>query len=189
MEWGVPMNAIHIEFAPRSLQRSVRRTGPIMWLLGCAGLVLCVTAAVEAQRLAHRHDLRAIELQRLQQQSAQRAVHRPAAKKFTISEAQASAINGAISQLNLPWRDVLDAVETATPSTIALLSLEPDAKKHIVRGSAEAKTSDTMIAYIEQLKQQEFFSSVVLIKHEINEQDPNKPLRFQFEAQWAGAME
>ena len=34
-----------------------------------------------------------------------------------------------------------------------------------------------------------FFASVVLIKHEVNEQDPNKPLRFQFEAQWAGAME
>jgi len=183
------MNAIHIDFAPRSLRRSVRLTSPVMWVLGCAGLVLCAAAAVQAQRLIHRHDLRAIELQRAQQQSAQRAANRPAAKKFTISETQANAINGAISQLNLPWRDVLDAVETATPSTIALLSLEPDARKHIVRGSAEAKTSDSMIAYIEQLKQQEFFTSVVLVKHEINEQDPNKPLRFQFEAQWAGATE
>ena len=52
---------------------------------------------------------------------------------------------------------------------------------------AEAKTSDDMIAYIEQLKKQEFFTAVLLTKHEINEQDPNKPWRFQFEAQWVGA--
>jgi hypothetical protein len=41
-----------------------------------------------------------------------------------------------------------------------------------------------MVGYVEELKQQELFSSVMLTRHEINEQDPNRPLRFQLEAVW-----
>ncbi|HZV65151.1 MAG TPA: PilN domain-containing protein, partial [Telluria sp.] len=63
-------------------------------------------------------------------------------------------------------------------------ALEPDARKRTMRITAEAKTSDDMIAYVEQLKQQELFAAVVLTRHEINDQDPNKPIRFQLDAQW-----
>ncbi|AMO98366.1 hypothetical protein CAter282_0428 [Collimonas arenae] len=45
-----------------------------------------------------------------------------------------------------------------------------------------------MIAYVEELKQRKFFQSVVLLRHEINERDVNKPLRFQFQAQWGDAQ-
>jgi len=41
-----------------------------------------------------------------------------------------------------------------------------------------------MVGYIEQLKQQEFFAGASLLRHEINDQDPNRPLRFQVEVQW-----
>jgi hypothetical protein len=87
-------------------------------------------------------------------------------------------------QLNLPWRDVLDAVEAATPESIALLMLEPDAKKRRLKGTAEAKSSESMISYIEELKRQKYFSEIILTRHETNDQDPNRPLRFLFEAQW-----
>lgn len=189
MERGAPMKPIHIDFAPHSLRRALRRTSPIIWLTGCAGLILCASAAVTAVTLIQQQGIRGTELQHTQAQLAQRAARKPVPKTLTVSEAQATAVNNAVAQLNLPWRDVLDAVETATPPTIALLALEPDAAKHLVRGAAEAKTSDTMIAYVEQLKQQAFFASVVLTKYEINEQDPNKPIRFQFEAQWTGGVE
>jgi hypothetical protein len=41
-----------------------------------------------------------------------------------------------------------------------------------------------MIAYIERLKKVDLFVHVDLIKHEVSEQDPYKPLRFEFEAKW-----
>ena len=49
-----------------------------------------------------------------------------------------------------------------------------------------------MIAYVEQLKQQALFGagagagagSVTLLRHETDELDPNRPLRFQLDAQW-----
>ena len=101
--------------------------------------------------------------------------------------AQAGAVNAAAQQLNLPWRGLYDAVQAATPATIALLALEPDAKKNSVRITAEAKGSDDMIAYVEQLERIEWFSTVLLARHEINEQDKNRPIRFQIDAQWRPA--
>ena len=87
-------------------------------------------------------------------------------------------------QLNLPWRALHDAIGAATPPAIAMLALEPDARKRSMRITAEAKTSDAMIDYVEELKRQELFADVVLTRHEINEQDANRPIRFQIEAQW-----
>jgi Tfp pilus assembly protein PilN len=91
-----------------------------------------------------------------------------------------------IAQLNLPWRDVLDAIERATPSDVALLSLEPDAAKQSLKGMAEAKDPTGMIGYIESLQQQDFFSDVALLRHETNEADTHKPVRFQFDIRWQG---
>jgi Tfp pilus assembly protein PilN len=180
------MKKIALNFAPRSVAGVIYQTKPLTWLCVSIGLVLCITAASNLRTLFDRIATQDTTLRRAKSQLNARNDVKPVVKKVSISDAQAVAVNGAIAQLNLPWRDMLDAVEAATPKTIALLTLDPDAKRSVVRGMAEAKTSDDMIAYIEQLKKQAFFSSVLLTKHETNEQDPNKPLRFEFEAQWTG---
>ncbi|UUZ49987.1 hypothetical protein LP420_07885 [Massilia sp. B-10] len=61
-------------------------------------------------------------------------------------------------QLNLPWRALHDAIGAATPPEIAMLALEPDARKRTMKITAEAKSSDAMIGYVEELKKQELFS-------------------------------
>lgn len=182
-------HAIGIDFAPASIRRSMARTGLWAWLIGTAGLLLCAGAAMTAGELMQQRSLLKSDLRQTQATLTAHALRQPAATPSTTSEAQALAVNGAIAQLNLPWRDVFESIENATPATIALLALEPDAKKQLIKGWAETKTSDAMIAYIEQLKKQDFFTSVLLTKHETNEQDANKPLRFQFEAQWGGTAQ
>ncbi len=178
------MNQLHINFAPRTLRRTLYHTTTLAWLLISVGMVLCISVGLTARTLLSRYTAQEMTLSRLTANLHQRSATKPPVKQQTVSEAQSGAINQAIAQLNLPWRDMLDAVETATPSTIALLALEPDAKRGILKGTAEAKTSGDMITYIESLKRQNFFAAVVLTKHEINEQDPDRPLRFQFEAAW-----
>ncbi|OGB21139.1 MAG: hypothetical protein A3I66_10125 [Burkholderiales bacterium RIFCSPLOWO2_02_FULL_57_36] len=181
------MKTIHIDFAPHSVTRIMVQTRPATWLIGFIGVVLCIVVSFNAVSLTREKNSRQAELQLLNVKLTQRVSSTPSIIPISISELQGTAVNGAINQLNLPWRDVLDAIEAATPPAIALLALEPDAKKHLLKGMAEAKTSDDMIAYIESLKQQAFFASVALTKHEINAQDPNQPLRFQFEAHWSAA--
>lgn len=182
------MKTIHIDFAPRSISRSMRRMRATYGALLGVALVLCVGATTIAIDLVWKNEALQTELRQIQDRIEDKEASKPVPKKFTIPDTEAAAVNGAIAQLNLPWRDVFDAVEAATPTTIALLAIEPDARKHLLRGMAEAQSSDGMIAYIEGLKKQPFFNSVVLTRHEINEQDPNKPIRFQYEASWAGAQ-
>lgn len=177
------MKQIHIDFAPDTVKRSVLRTKPVSWLLAAIGLILCLSASVKFVLLAQQHTRSANE-ERIQEIRAEGIKQQSVQSLKSISSNQKNAINNAIAQLNLPWRDLLDALEAATPANVALLTIEPESRTQIVKGMAESKTSSGMIAYIELLKKQEFFKTVVLTKHEINEQDANKPYRFQFEAQW-----
>lgn len=107
-----------------------------------------------------------------------------------LSPKRIEAVNHAIGQLNLPWLDLFDAVERtlstlSAPSTrISLLSLEPDAASQILRIQAEAKSADDMLDFVAALAAESFFRSAILIRHEINANDPNKPYRFTLEAQW-----
>jgi len=155
-----------------------------LWVLVLAvlGLGLILYALYAASVISDHSQSLSDAMQRIEKK--QKAAQKPAAKAVVIPEARALMVNAAIQQLNLPWSDLFDAIEAATPANIALMSIEPDAKKQLIKGSAEALSSDDMIAYIEQLKKQPLFVHVVLIKHEVNQQDPYKPFRFEFSAQW-----
>jgi Tfp pilus assembly protein PilN len=179
------MRASHIDFANRSLLRTVLQVRLASWLALVAGIIACAGAGMAAYALLSQDDTRQLEMQRLQRQlQARKQPATPPAE--TISAHQAKAVNEVVSRLNLPWRDVFQSIEAATPATIALLELAPDAERHALKGMAEAKTSDDMLAYISRLGEQPFFSSVQLTRHELNEHDPNKPIRFQFTAEWGG---
>lgn len=182
------MNRIDIEFAPCTVQRVLRQTPPASWLLLLASAALWIILSITAIHLHNQKNTNAKNLSQVMREAQNRLdaqnARKQAASKVIIPEAQAVAVNKAIQQLNLPWRDLFSAIESATPATIALLAIEPDAKKHVLKATAEAKTSDGMIGYVELLKKQGLFSNVLLTKHEINEQDPNKPIRFQLEAEW-----
>lgn len=186
------MKPLHIDFAPHSIARAVYLTPLFTWIILFVAVACWLGVAIKATALVKQRETLAMMLSetsaRAQILLDERAARRLAANSFTIPEAQAVAINNAVAQLNLPWRDLFDALESATPGTIALLAIEPDAKKRLLKGTAEAKTGDGMIAYIEQLKKQPFFAGVLLTRHEINAQDPNQPIRFQFEAQWVEVM-
>jgi Tfp pilus assembly protein PilN len=178
------MNQLPIDFAPPSLQRTVHRTSTRAWLLALLGLILCVAAGVTGARLIARKNTDDALLAAARARANVPVVVAVANTGPRIPEAQAAAVNAAVLQLNLPWRALQDAIGEATPASIAMLALEPDARKRSMKITAEAKSSDAMIAYVEALKQQPLFSDVALSRHEINELDPARPIRFQIEAEW-----
>lgn len=177
-------NAMHIDFAPRSLRRTLFHTHPALLALAGAGLLLCAGAAFGGWKLVGQQREREQQLRHIQQRAAAMSARPVEVARVVIPEAQAAFVNGAIMQLNLPWRELQDAVAAATPRNVALVSMEPDPRKQVLKITAETKTSDDMVAYVAELKQQETFSGVVLTRHDINDQDPLRPLRFQLEATW-----
>lgn len=182
------MKFLAIDFAPASVRRTLMLTPFTSWLGVIFALAFCTAIASRAAAFHKKTGANYATVDRLLQkakaQSKEQADRTAAAHVPALSEAEAKAVNNAISELNLPWSDVFDAIETALPPTIALLSIEPEAKKKILVGVAEVSGSEDMIAAIEALKKQPLFQSVLLTRHETNVQDPNRPLRFQFEAQW-----
>ena len=198
------MRRVRIDFAAPSLARTVHRTGPLAWSLALLAVLLCAAAVVAGWQMLARQRLLDAQLALVRAHANARAptISAAAAAAATaavalqpqIGAAQAQAVNAAVQQLNLPWRALHDAVAQATPKTIALIALEPDPRRRSMKITAVAKNSDDMIAYVEQLKQQELFGAgtgsgdgagtVTLLRHETGERDPNLPIRFQLDARW-----
>ncbi|MEF2267204.1 hypothetical protein V3C40_10445 [Janthinobacterium sp. LS2A] len=179
------MTRLDIDFAPPNWRRSLHRVPAWAWCVGALGMALAVTAAYSGSAALQRQQLREGQLQRAQQRVLAATQGTAPVVTTPIAPAQAAAVNAAILQLNLPWRDLQDALASATPPAVALLALEPDARKRVLKITAETTSSDAMVAYVAQLKRQELFGTrVQLLRHEINALDPNRPLRFQLEARW-----
>lgn len=177
------MKTLLIDFAPSSLARTLAEIGASTWLIALLATIALIVGGFTMQKLSKQHDLQQIQLRTLLQEQQRAAAVAPI-KAPVLPIAKVRAVNTAIEQLNIPWRDLLESIDQATPPRIALLSLEPDARKHSLKGVAEASDSEAMIGYIALLEGQALFSKVALTRHDTNEQHPRKPLRFQFEAQW-----
>jgi len=178
------MKAIHVDFAPRSPQRVVASMRLHHWLLVGIGVVTGLGGIIASENLSQQQEARLAEMERVQARAAVFSVPPAESAKPALTDVQASAVNSTIRQLNLPWSRLLAAIEHATPASVAMLELEPDAKNHLLRGMAETETPEKMLAYIKRLQQEPFLAGVSLTKHEVSDQGANRPVRFEFEAGW-----
>lgn len=178
------MKRTRIDFAPPSVRRTLFHTPRKAWALALLALGACVPAALYANAYFKEQRAYEAELAARNERVAAPRVVQVALRAPVATQAQAAAVNAAILQLNLPWRGLHDAVKAATPPSVALLALEPDARRRTLRITAEARGSDEMLAYVERMQKLDWFAGVALTRHEINDQDPNRPIRFQIDAQW-----
>jgi len=98
-----------------------------------------------------------------------------------LSKENLKAVGNVIKQLNVPWQDIFKQLEKTMPPDIALLSIEPDAQRGQIRLQAEAESLDSLLRYASSLQNYSIFGRLNYSKHQINEQDPNKPVRLTFE--------
>jgi Tfp pilus assembly protein PilN len=181
------MEPLPIDFAPQSPARSLVRIGLPAWACLTLGAILFLPAALQSMRCVGALRQQAAQLQTLKRQADEQRIVAPQAKSAPVPVAQATGVNRAVSQLNLPWRDLLDALEAASGPSLAMLALEVDASAQRVKGMAEATDITEMLAYMHRLKRQDLLKSAVLTRHEINEREQFKPVRFQFEVRWEPA--
>ena len=180
------MRASSINFAdPRILALSPLRTWASSFLiLGVLVFGYASARLIEIERAKSAAEETVVEVET---DSASRHAVAPMAGGG-IPAIQILAANVAIRQMNVPWHDLLDAIEQATPSEIAIVELNPDPSQGELVGEAEAKDLESMSNYIDRLQQAPLFDGVALVKHEVNAQDANHPIRFQFQARWAKTM-
>lgn len=87
-------------------------------------------------------------------------------------------------QLTMPWDELFRSLEAADTPTIALLGIESTSDRQRIQISAEAKNLDAMLRYVKDLEERTIFSDVFLSSHQIQQQDPQRPVRFMLSATW-----
>lgn len=178
------MHALHLDY-----QRVFK---PVPWL----GLALLVVALVAlavtggySQTLNQQITYWESKVEHIERLSSHRAlVSQPLTEQAVRAQRlEVEQANQVVRQLGLPWNALFNAVETSGEKSIALLSLEPDLHKGTVKISGEAKDFNALLDYVKQLSTREVFGSVMLQNHQIQKDDPEKPVRFSLLAQWKEA--
>lgn len=95
--------------------------------------------------------------------------------------------NEVAHELSRRWDRVFLALESAKAPDVALLAIEPDPRKGVLRVTAEAKSKNAMLDYVDRLQAAEPLQRVMLESHEVLSQVPEKPVRFVVTASWAAA--
>jgi hypothetical protein len=118
--------------------------------------------------------------------AAQRSHHRdPAQGARDAKLADEGAL--IVQELATPWTPLLAELETAghdSASDIALLSVEPDESKHMVRVTGESRDLPRVLAYVGRLQKSALLRYPMLETHEVRSDDPQRPVRFAVSAEW-----
>jgi hypothetical protein len=166
---GREMNRLELDFTQATPKRGW------IWLL--AGLAAAGIFWLQYQDSVQARDNARSQYERKLQESGKKM--RPAVIK---EDAELGRVR---TQLSMHWGRLLDAIEGATQGSIALLDINPDAGKGIVKLLAEARNEDAMFAYIHKLSLQPGMTQVVLQSHELQVNDPQQPIRFNLTVRWS----
>jgi len=150
-------------------------------------LLLAVSLFITADLLLRYRDAR-LALQRYETARGLLADERRPARTIPKErlEEHTKAAQSAIRQLALPWAAIVQAVEAAGTSDVAVLQLQPDAQQALFRLTAEARGSGPMLEYLRQLAATPGLSDVHLLTHQVREDDPQRPVQFTIQASFRG---
>jgi len=166
---------VHVDFAA-----PVRRAPVVGAVLCVLGIAASASIGVSfAGQLAERGRLDA-ELGAVQEP------HRAAAPVDSKAAEDAAAMQ---RELAVPWSQLLAELEDAShdsSSTIALLQVEPDAAKRLVRITAEARSLPAALDYLQRLQKCPLLRYPMLESHEKRKDDPMHPIRVKLVAEWRG---
>ena len=178
------MSRLAIDFAPRTARALWHRLPVGAMLVMLVALLVIGGAGVQMVSLQQQtaSAQQALALTAVREQAPVERQRTVAAA--AVTPAQAVSVNNAIKKLNVPWVELLDALEEAASPKVALLELRPDIVSRQLVAVAEAGNSDAMFAYVRKLQAQPMLTSVYLSSHQVSEQDRNKPIRFEFTATW-----
>lgn len=170
---------MQVDFTPKSFSTG-KIAGLLMFLVAVG--IACWSGWHYLQ-LQQKVDIWQADWQRLDRSEVQpRAVNTPEDQERVKSELRFAS--RVIEKLDTPWDALFGAVEAAFNEQVTLLSVEPDTERREVRLLAEAKDMEAMLDYVLQVRQSPALKNGYLVEHQINQQDPLRPVRFTISAGW-----
>lgn len=149
-------------------------------------LALLLVAAVLTWLGGYRESLLAAAAERKGEVSALAARLQPDGRAETQLGAEVGRAREVLVRLELPWERLFGAVEAATGPDVILLGIDPDPDKGAVRISGEARRYQDVLDYARRLEASEPLGQVYLQSHQVQAQDPERPVRFILASVWRG---
>jgi hypothetical protein len=153
------------------------------------GLLLLLLSAVSVGMVIYEYHLAAQRRAGLEYRIAalMRARKPEAPEDAALNAKVAVSAERAAQDLATPWTLLLAELEQASKDSqgqVALLGVEPDHAKHSVRVTAEARTLELALNYVQRLQSSRSLEYPMLDRHEIRADDPQRPVRFELTGQW-----
>jgi len=101
-----------------------------------------------------------------------------------ISDEELAAARDTILHLSTPWDNIFKALESSKSDDIALLSIEPTVESGALTLTGEAKDYLAALTYVSWLQKEKSLRDVHLTKHELRQNDPQRPVFFTISANW-----
>jgi hypothetical protein len=162
--------------------RRLSRLAP--WLL-IAGVVAAALAGLEQRYLASQMQAREAQIEEMRSMSRRT---RPAIETQESDSPemrdQIKKANAVLAQMNVPWGELFEAIESADEASVALLQVQPDARSSSVVLGGTARDLGAVLTYMTRLERTQRLKDVVLVSHEIKLKEPGRPAAFQLLARW-----
>lgn len=138
-------------------------------------IALAVATDIVLRYRDAQHDLTALEAT----QGLLNVERRPprAVPKERLEE-DAKQVDAVVRQLTLPWAQMIESIEAASISEVAILQMQPEAQQRLLRLTAEAKSREAMLKYVRRLAESKVLSEAHLINHHVQLEDPARPIQF-----------
>ena len=101
-----------------------------------------------------------------------------------VAPEEVAAARETVQRLGLPWSRLFAALEGAANEHVALLAIEPDTKSGTVTISGDSKDYLSTLTYVLNLSRNDALSHVQLVRHEVKQNDPQRPVSFSISAAW-----
>ncbi|HWW72262.1 MAG TPA: hypothetical protein VN089_20170 [Duganella sp.] len=174
------MRALRFNFSGGRTQ--IQRAGNVLLciVLLAGGYLLWQYAAVQ-------QELKALQVKR---DGFQRVRHVDSGHEKTPSpalplrEAEIGYANRVIERLALPWDRLFNEMENTVDAQVVLLGVEPNAESGRITFTSEARDLRAMLDYERRLIVSEVLRDAHVQSHQVQMQDPQRPVRFVVEATW-----
>ncbi len=151
-----------------------------------AGLLLCLAGLLAVLSVGVAFQRQSAERGRLE--AALEAATPPRRSAPSADSVRRTAQGAAMArELGVPWTRLLGELERASSDSegkVSLLQVEPDPGKRMVRITAEVRTLDDALDYLERLQQSAILRYPMLESHEVRKDDAGHPLRIKVSAEW-----
>lgn len=161
-----------------------RRPSLLAIILLLAGVVLCVDQWIDYERLREQREETLGRLEQAERRAARLdANQRDSRPENVFNAEETKALRQTLGAIRVDWTGLGRHIDHAVGADIALLAIRPDAPGRSVQISGEARHMGAALAFVEALRGPPL-ADVVLVSHQIRENDPQRPIAFEISATW-----